>query len=167
MSAQASTDTAGQGTAARDGDLRFHSTEEISEFVRQFVDRSLPKERWTHRAHLVVGLWHLLHHSPEESLDLLRGRIRAYNVATGGVNTDTEGYHETLTRFYVVAIGQFLARQDGVRRDWPKLFAALLDSRLADKKLPLEFYSRDRIMSVEARREWVTPDLAEIKLPTG
>jgi len=142
-----------------DAGLDFRSAEEYTAFVEQFIARTLPKPRWTHRAHLVTGLWHLLHHPPEESLDLLRERIRAYNVAVGGENTDTGGYHETLTQFYVTMIGQWLANQHGLRTDLPVLARRLLDSRLADKNLPLEFYSKELLFSVEARRNGIKPDL--------
>ena len=41
------------------------STEEL---VEKFRSRTLPKQEWTHEAHLKVGIWHLLHYSPDESL---------------------------------------------------------------------------------------------------
>jgi len=145
-------------------DLDFQSTEEYTSFVEQFIARTLPKPRWTHRAHLVTGLWHLLHYSPEESLVLLRERIRAYNVAVGGVNTDTAGYHETLTQFYVAMIGQWLANQDGLRADPPALARRLLASPLVDKNYPLEFYTKELLFSVDARRHGVAPDLRALRL---
>jgi len=147
--------TAASGVA----DLDFQSAAEYAAFVEQFIARTLPKPRWRHRAHLVTGLWHLLHHSPEESLSLLRERIRAYNIAVGGVNTDTAGYHETLTRFYVIVLGQFLSTQESSRGDLPGMIRRLLDSRLADKNLPNEFYSREVLFSKSARQSWIEPDL--------
>ena len=149
---------------AADAALDFQSAEEYTAFVEQFIARTLPKPRWTHRAHLVTGLWHLLHHSPEESLSLLRERIRAYNVAVGGESTDTAGYHETLTQFYVTMISHWLAAQDGLRADWPALVRRLLESRLVDKNLPLEFYSKELLFSVDARRNGIRPDLRPVAL---
>ena len=146
------------GAPSVDRELDFQSAEEYTAFVEQFIARTLPKPRWTHRAHLITGLWHLLHHSPEEALKLLRERIRAYNVAVGGENTDTGGYHETLTQFYVTMISHWLARQDGLRADWPALVRRLLESRLVDKNLPQEYYSKELLSSVEARRNGVLPD---------
>lgn len=64
-----------------------------------FIDLSLPKENWTHYAHLRVGLWHAMRYPRAESLDLLRARISAFNQAKGGENTASAGYHETITRF--------------------------------------------------------------------
>jgi len=152
------------GVLPVDDALAFQSLQDYGAFVDQFISQTLPKSRWTHRAHLVTGLWHLLHHTPEESLKLLRERIRTYNVSVGGVNTDTAGYHETLTRFYVLALAQFLSRHDSVRSDVPGLIRMLLASRLVDKNLPLEFYSQAVLFSPAARRAWMEPDLRPLNI---
>ncbi len=36
----------------------------IEELLLAFHTFTLPKEEWNHHAHLKVGLWYLLHHSP-------------------------------------------------------------------------------------------------------
>jgi hypothetical protein len=82
------------------------------ELIAAFLACTLPKWEWTHEAHLRVGLWHLLHHGADEALALLRDRIRRYNEASGVVNTDHAGYHETITRFYVWVIDRFLQSAD-------------------------------------------------------
>jgi hypothetical protein len=122
-----------------------------------FIDLSLPTENWTHYAHLRVGLWHAMRYPRAESLDLLRARISAFNQAKGGENTASAGYHETITRFYVHVIGHFLASTDPLRpRD--ELERELIE-RYGDKELPLQYYSRERLFSSEARLGWVAPDL--------
>jgi hypothetical protein len=107
---------------------------------------------------LLVGLWYLSKHTPAEALNIVRERIRAYNVAVGTANTDSSGYHETLTRLYLDGIAAHRARHSGELL--PKLLALLLDTPLARSDWPLEFYSRERLYSVLARRQWVEPDLA-------
>ena len=130
---------------------------DIESFVRQFEARTLPKPRWTHHAHLLVGLWYLSKHTPAEALDIVRQRIRAYNVAVGTANTDNSGYHETLTRLYLNGIAAHIASHSG--ESLPHSLALLLKSPLARSDWPLELYSRERLFSVQARREWVEPDL--------
>lgn len=132
-------------------------TEDIATFVREFEACTLPKPRWTHQAHLLVGLWYLSTHTPDEALNLVRERIRAYNLAVGTANTDHSGYHETLTRLYLNAIAAHLARHGTA--SFPRALALLLESPLARSDWPLTFYSRKRLFSVQARREWVEPDL--------
>jgi hypothetical protein len=125
--------------------------------VRAFLDRSLPKPEWTHEAHLRVGLWHLLQYPPQEALDRLRDGIQQYNVACGVANTDSSGYHESITRFYVWVIDRFLVATDR-SRPTDELADALV-RECSDKELPLRYWSRDRLLSAEARLRWIEPDL--------
>ena len=132
------------------------SDADIERIGRGLIDRSLPKAEWTHAAHFAAAFW-LLSHPERDALRDMPGLIRAYNEATGTPNTDTGGYHETLTRLYVTLISQWLAGQES-REDWPALVRHLLESRLVDKQLPLEFYSRERLFSSLARHTWTEPD---------
>jgi hypothetical protein len=99
----------------------------------------------------------------EAALATLRERIRRYNESLGNQNTDTDGYHETVTRFYVILIDRFVAAAD-LTRDLDALADDLI-ARLGFRGLPLDYYSADRLFSVEARCAWLPPDLAP--LPPG
>jgi hypothetical protein len=133
------------------------TTQEIAAFIGEFEARTLPKSRWHHQGHLVVGLWYLSHHSPEEALSIIRRRISAYNEVVGPPNSGTSGYHETLTRFYLQGIAAHLAAHRSL--SLPESLAALLQSPLGNKDWPLTAYSRERLFSVAARRGWLEPDL--------
>lgn len=127
------------------------------ELAAAFLAGALPKSAWTHEAHLRVALWHVLRYGPAEALDRMRQGIRAYNQATGVVNSDTGGYHETITRFYVGMIETFVRQNDtGLSQD---ILADRLVAQAGDRELPLRFYSRARLDSVAARRHWVEPDV--------
>jgi len=136
---------------------------ETERLFDEFVACTLPKEGWTHQAHLHVGLWHLLHHGSEEALELLRGRIWRYNEASGGANTNVGGYHETITRFYVWAIDHFLSTRD--RTQPVTVLAAELIGALGDRDLPLRYWSHERLYSTAARRRWVEPDVMGLEAP--
>ena len=82
----------------------------VEDIVHRFRARTLPREAWTHQAHLAVGLWHVLRHGEDAALAMLRDGIRAYNEAVGVPNSDTRGYHETVTRYYAWAAARFLER---------------------------------------------------------
>ena len=133
---------------------------ETDRIARQFLDATLPLEEWSHHAHLRVGLWHLLHYSAAEALDRLRVGIRSYNAACGVANTDTSGYHETITRLYVVLIAHFLDQRD-YTEPVDELAFDLIEA-IGDTKLPFTYYSRERLMSKEARRRWVEPDIRSV-----
>jgi hypothetical protein len=140
----------------------FTCDDEIAVIGSGFLDRSLPKSAWTHAAHFATTLW-LIGSRPE--IDVARelpGMIRAFNEAKGGANTDTSGCHETITQASVRAARRFLAESP------PRgLFAtcnALMESPLGDTDWLLEYWSRERLFSVEARRVWVGPDIRELPL---
>lgn len=127
------------------------------ELVEKFLSCTLPKKEWTHKAHLRVGLWHLLNYSPSESLKRLRQNIKQYNVACGIENTETQGYHETITRFYVWLINRFLQQVE--RSQHIDLLADQLINLYGDKSFLLNYYSQENLMSTIARLQWVEPDL--------
>lgn len=130
---------------------------EVLRLVREFEACTLPRAEWTHHAHLVVALWYLVRHDEAEATKLIRARIQRYNKAWGVETTETGGYHETITLFYVRMIRRFLSDAN------PDCTLVMLANSLVracgDKNLPLEYYSRERLMSREARTRWLEPDL--------
>ena len=135
---------------------------ELNDLARRFSDASLPKQEWTHLAHLAVGLWHVERYGSEEALTKLRTGIRRLNDSHGTVNSPTSGYHETITRVYVVLLSAFAARFNDM--SLTARLASLLNGPLSDRALLFKFYSRDRLMSPEARLNWVDPDIAPLSL---
>ena len=135
----------------------FRTTEEILSLVRRFDDCTLPREEWTHAAHLTVALWHLLQFDWPEAVARVRARIKRYNAAHGIRTTPTGGYHETLTLFWLRAVRTFLDAERNEARALVRLANEL--AATADKGLPLTHYTRERLFSPEARAAWVEPDL--------
>jgi len=130
---------------------------ELQHLVGRFLSRTLPKPEWTHAAHVIVALWHLREFDEATTLYVLRERISAYNESVGVMNTPTGGYHETLTVFWVRLAALLLAQTTGFESFETVVTRAL--PHAADKSIPLRFYTRDRIFSVEARHGFVEPDL--------
>ncbi len=119
--------------------------------------RTLPKDEWTHGAHLTAAVLLLDEAGLTGALTLMPDMIRSYNEAVGGVNSDTEGYHHTITVFYLCVIDDFCRRHEGAPAH--ARATALLGSPLAAKDYALQFYSTELLFSVEARRSYVEPDL--------
>jgi adenylate kinase family enzyme len=144
--------------------LRWFSGEAVGLGAR-FEACAIPEKGWTHAAHLTVGLWHVDRYGPEDALARLRAGIRRLNESHGKVNSATAGYHETITAAYVTLLSQFLdRRQNG--ETLGDLVTRLLEGPLAAKDMLLAFYSRERLMSVEARAAWIEPDVAALALST-
>jgi hypothetical protein len=134
---------------------------DVLRLVRQFEGCTLPRAEWTHHAHLTVALWYLVQHEEAKATRLICNGIRRYNEASGIKQTTTGGYHETITLFYIRVIRRFLST---VRPDCTltMLVKSLINS-CGDKNLPLEYYSRERLMSWEARTRWLEPDLKALE----
>lgn len=135
----------------------YDSPEAIARLVEGFENCTLPCDEWTHQAHLIVGLWYVSQHEPLVATDLIRKRIKHYNLACGKQNTETGGYHETITRFFVWLIAKYLKAAPRNRS-----FVVVVNdfcARYDDKDLPLRYYTKERLMSVAARLGWVEPDL--------
>ncbi|WP_263408097.1 hypothetical protein [Terriglobus tenax] len=134
--------------------------EEMEAFIAAFEAGTLPKERWTHGAHILGGAWYVHALGADEALTQMRQRIRAYNEAVGGKNTETSGYHETITVFWILLLAAELKRHPHPER---AQFANHAVSQYApQREILTRYYSFDVVKSVEARRAWVAPDLQEI-----
>ena len=139
----------------------FASEAAVARLGERLLACDLPRAEWTHEAHLAATTYLLLRRS-DVNLDAgLPGIIRRYNESVGGVNSDSEGYHETITRTFLRGVRLFL---DEAARDRPlhELVNELLLSPMGRRDWPLRFYSPERLMSAEARRNLVPPDLADL-----
>jgi len=139
----------------------FTSDAEIARLGERFLARALPKAEWTHEAHLATTTWLLLRRPDIDVDEELPDLIRRYNESVGGVNSDSEGYHETITRVFLAGVRLFLGEADPTE-PLHELVNELLLSPMGRRDWPLRFYSRERLLSVEARRNFVSPDLAAL-----
>jgi len=136
----------------------YASEDEIVRIGEGLFTASLPRAEWTHAAHFAAALW-LLRYRPEmDASRVLPRLIRAYNESVGRVNDDSGGYHETITQASLRALKGVLEVNPP---DMPlyRIVNSLMASNFANPNWLLEYWSRDRLMSVEARREWRDPDL--------
>ncbi|MEO6329225.1 MAG: hypothetical protein ABIO55_09845 [Ginsengibacter sp.] len=142
--------------------MKNYSEEELKYIVDGFFNRTLDKSLWTHDAHIITAIWHLMKFDKEDALCRLRSGIISYNLATGVENTVENGYHETMTIFWWKVINQFLAQRSGY--SYRDNCIDFLNSYLAEKNFPLRFYSEQNLFSAMARSRFVNPDVQEIKI---
>ncbi|HYI40427.1 MAG TPA: hypothetical protein VE053_08930 [Allosphingosinicella sp.] len=127
---------------------------------------ALRREEWTHEAHLAACCWLVAERpdiAPERELPDL---IRRFNESVGGVNSDSEGYHETVTQCFIRAVRVYLARVDPALPLVAKV-NGLLCSKEGRRDWPSGFYDPATLFSREARLAWVEPDLAALPEPGG
>jgi hypothetical protein len=139
----------------------FSCDAEIDRIGLGFLDLSLPKPEWTHAAHFAAALW-LMRHRPElDPSAAMPALIRRYNAATGVENSDSGGYHETITLASLRAARAFTASYPPTT-PLHEVLNALMASPLGRPGWLEAYWSRPVLMSVEARRRWVEPDLGPL-----
>ncbi len=133
------------------------SEKTLDEFLHAFFHHTLPKAQWTHAAHVTVAAC-LLHKSRVPSvLPVVRNAISSYNLSVGTQNTDTSGYHETLTIFWLRVVAQSLRQSPSASR--LQAVRSIVAAYGAERSLHRLYYSRDIVTCTAARRAWVEPDL--------
>ncbi|HEX4267472.1 MAG TPA: hypothetical protein VHY36_06285 [Steroidobacteraceae bacterium] len=130
--------------------------DDIERIARGLIDRTLPKSGWTHAAHFAAALW-LLRHRGDAAFHDMPPLIRAYNESTGVANTDTSGYHETITVASLRLARAWLAARPDLALH--AALAELLASPYGRADWLFAHWSRERLFSAIARRAWVDPDL--------
>jgi hypothetical protein len=135
----------------------FGSEEELDALMTRIAAREMPNAEFSHQYHLAMATCTVM---AGGTLDDIRSTILALNAANNVEQTTTGGYHETITVVWHALIRAHLA---SLPAKTPRLQA--INSVLhefADKFVLMRYYSRERIMSWEARKEFVGPDLAPL-----
>jgi hypothetical protein len=131
-------------------------------FLRDFETCSISHECWSHRAHVRMAWLYLSRHGYDEGLRRIRDGINALNAAHGDKIPKDQldrGYHETLTVCWARLVAGAI-RNWGAEADF-EAFAAKHPHLLVRTTTRL-FYSRERIMTWDAKRAFVEPDLCTL-----
>jgi hypothetical protein len=135
--------------------------QEIDHFIAAFEGCTLPKERWTHGAHLLTAACYVHASGQMAAIERMRICIKRYNESVGGQNTETSGYHETITVAWIKLLDSLLRDVSVVRMPERAQFAKLAMDRYArDREVFRRYYDFDLVASVEARCNWIEPTLA-------
>jgi hypothetical protein len=134
---------------------------DIEALALAMLDCTLPKAEWTHEGHFAAALWLLRHRPDLAAPEAMRRLIMRYNEATKTPNTDSGGYHHSITIASLRAAAHHLAAHapDAPLHD---VLAGLMASVHGRSDWLLAYWRRDTLFSVAARRDWVEPDLAPL-----
>jgi len=135
----------------------------LNDFLAAFRERRLPKVEWTHGAHLAMGAASLLEYSPETVLGRVREDIRTYDESVGGKNTADDGYHESVTVFWLAMLAGRLAAQPPELNRLDRV-ADAVGALEARRDLYRDYWSFDIIRSREARARWIPPDTRDLHI---
>ncbi len=134
----------------------FATDDDARAVLSAFHAGQLPRTAWNHRAHLTVALSFARQHAPDVALVAMRAAILRYNNAVGIENAPQSGYHETLTVFFMQVVSLHTNRHP-IAPPFVVDANALVDA-WGRHDLPLQYYSKDRLFSDEARARWLPPD---------
>lgn len=153
-------DALNEGRALQDSDGLVPEGASASEVVRKFENCEYGLEEFTHARHLTVGCWYLSNCAREEALARMRAGLQRFIAHHG-----KDGYHETITRFWMELLDSYLRSLPvGMPLD-KKVTAAI--TRYGRKDVLFAYYTRERVMSETARRQWVEPNLRRIDQGVG
>ena len=139
--------------------MNFETDDEIEAVARAMMACTLPKARWTHAAPFAAALW-LLRDRGEAAFAEMPGLIRRYNESVGGRNTDTEGYHETITQASLKVAARALEAAEGAPLS--AVLAEMMTGPCGRSGWIFDYWTKARLMSPEARREWSAPDIQSL-----
>ncbi len=130
-----------------------------AEFLAAFESCALPAEQWTHQAHVRVAYLYASRHELSVAIERMRTSIKKYNAATDTPEKIDRGYHETITVAFMQLV--FVAN---VQTGPHESSADFYDSHpeLQSKFALRNYYSKDRIMTLEAKRDFVEPNLCPL-----
>lgn len=132
------------------------------DLLARFETQSISHADWNHRAHVRIAYIYLKRHTFDEALNRVRGGIQKLNASHGTPEALERGYHETLTQGFMCLIDAMMTHYGAC--DESRAFCDMHPQVM--QRLALRFfYSRPRIVSMEAKARFVTPDLAP--LPIG
>jgi len=137
--------------------MKFRSNDQVYELVKAFEERTLPRYRWTHETRLAVATFYCNSLPFGMARNVMRDGIHWLNDIHGTPNSDDDGYHETLTLFWLKRIWNFIDSRVG-HVDLASLVNEVI-ARFPDPDLPLLFYSQELLYSKKARRDYYPPDL--------
>lgn len=139
----------------------FDAETEVHYIGQGLLNCTLPKAQWTHAAHLAAAVWIIAAGEGLEPARDMPDIIRQYNTATGVANTETSGYHETITQASLRAVRAFLSQQ-APGTPLHEVCNHLMASPFGDKAWMLRYWTPDTLFSPQARRAWLEPDLAPL-----
>jgi len=123
-----------------------------ADLARGIEDCTLPNPAFSHREHVQLTVYYLRTFGfPGAEAVMLRS-LRRFAASLG----HGQKFHHTMSSAWVRLVGAALEGERDAHS-----FEAFLENNpeLADKTLPLRYFSREWLFGDEARKGWVEPDI--------
>jgi hypothetical protein len=125
------------------------------QFKEAFESGKIASHDFKHVDHIRMAWIYLTRAPIERALIQITEGIRRFAAVHGA----TQLYHETITLFWIYAV------QTSIQKTTAISFAEFLqkNSFLAEKGHIYSYYSKELLMSPEAKKKWIEPDLLPIE----
>jgi len=130
---------------------------EIVDIVTKFESCAFRLDEFTHARHITVACWYLATLPFEEALLRMRSGLQHFIG-----HHRKAGYHETITQFWMILLEQAFRSTSEDRRIPIRVQEAV--AQFPDKDVLFRYYTREKVMSEEARERWIEPDLRPVGL---
>ena len=125
------------------------------ELLTLFEHQAISNDDWSHEFHIRIAAIYLLTNDFEAALEKIKSGIRKLNAVNHVPESQFRGFHETLTIGWLQLVSTKLnSSQTDSSLSFLEACPELLNSRLLN-----DYYSRDRLMSLEAKAGFIEPDL--------
>jgi hypothetical protein len=126
-------------------------------FLAQLEACQIPKEQWTHAAHIRMAWCYLRKFKTwQQALPAVREGIHRLNRA----HDNPKGYHESITVAYLRIMDERFKRNHLI--DWEAFTAAHPDLLDYGSPVFLIYYHRETIFSPKARQYFMEPDICSL-----
>jgi hypothetical protein len=134
----------------------YRTDAEIEDVVKRFEECAYSPEEFVHAKHLTVAAWYFCRLEPEAAREKMRQGLRRF-IAYHGKN----GFHVTITEFWLQIVERSVRQCKDDHRELISIVNKIVE-QFRDKNLIYQYFSRDRLNSVEAKAAWLKPDIKTI-----
>lgn len=121
--------------------------------LEAFVSTALPADQFHHEQHVRLAWLFVCRHGMPSAIGEFSEAIKRFAVAKGAHGL----YHETITWAFLLIISERQARQPG--DTWTAFASAHSDLLAWAPSILDRYYSKELLMSDQARKSFVMPDL--------
>lgn len=132
------------------------------ELLEAFESQSLTHEQWNHRAHLRVAYMYLSEHGFEQGFIRIRDGIKKLNAVHQVPESLDRGYHETITHAFARIVSVMIKAHNEPLGITNSEGFCEAHPHLLQKTVLRLYYTRSRIMTAQAKAEFVEPDIGPL-----
>lgn len=126
-----------------------------TELLELFERQAISNDDWSHTLHIRIATIYLMRNSLNSALQKIRDGIKKLNETNAIPESQFRGFHETLTIAWVKVVAGKIAQAN------PQSSLDLLEQHpdLLNARLLNAYYSPERLMSLEAKANFIEPDI--------